>query len=209
MSLTGMHRFWIVFLVFLTSCAAPPPPAVARLADGVFVTTYPLRYRIEKTAHEIAVPAGFLTDLASIPRALWWFESPIDRSMAGAIIHDYLYWDQTCSKDEADAVLFVAMEESGVSAFKRDAVYAAVRTPVGQSAFARNAEARKKGERRYLSGRYLDTVLRQPTVPNDTLASIQTRAVAAGGTVAGNPADPRALKAACVAALGIYRAQSL
>lgn len=209
MDLTGMSRFGIALLFFLAACAAPSPPVDARLADGVFVITHPLRYQIKNTPHEIVVPAGFLTDLASIPRALWWFESPIDRSMAGAIIHDYLYWDQTCSKDEADAVLFVAMRESGVSTFKTDAVYTAVRTPIGQGAFDNNTEARKKGERRYLSRGYLETVLSQPAVPNDTLRTIQGRAQAAGGTVTGQPADPKALKAACGAALGIYRARSL
>ena len=36
------------------------------------------------------VPTGFVTDLASVPRALWWAIAPFDVARA-AIIHDLLY----------------------------------------------------------------------------------------------------------------------
>ena len=38
----------------------------------------------------IKVPTGFVTDLASVPRALWWAIAPFDVARA-AIIHDLLY----------------------------------------------------------------------------------------------------------------------
>ena len=38
----------------------------------------------------IKVPTGFVTDLASVPRALWWAIAPFDVARA-AIIHDFLY----------------------------------------------------------------------------------------------------------------------
>ena len=38
----------------------------------------------------ITVPTGFVTDLASVPRALWWLIAPFDVARA-AIIHDLLY----------------------------------------------------------------------------------------------------------------------
>jgi hypothetical protein len=38
----------------------------------------------------ITVPKGFITDLASVPRALWAFIAPFDVARA-AIIHDLLY----------------------------------------------------------------------------------------------------------------------
>lgn len=38
----------------------------------------------------ITVPHGFVTDLASVPRAMWWLIAPFDVARA-AIIHDLLY----------------------------------------------------------------------------------------------------------------------
>ena len=38
----------------------------------------------------ISVPSGFVTDLASVPRAMWWLIAPFDVARA-AIIHDLLY----------------------------------------------------------------------------------------------------------------------
>tara|TARA_E500000178_G_C16922887_1_gene708070 strand:+ start:663 stop:1148 length:486 start_codon:yes stop_codon:yes gene_type:complete len=38
----------------------------------------------------ITVPKGFVTDLASVPRAMWWLIAPFDVARA-AIVHDILY----------------------------------------------------------------------------------------------------------------------
>lgn len=44
----------------------------------------------------IAVPDGFVTDLASIPRWLHWLVNPYDPATApAAILHDWLLWDET------------------------------------------------------------------------------------------------------------------
>ena len=39
---------------------------------------------------KITVPVGFVTDLASVPRAMWWLIAPFDVARS-AIIHDLLY----------------------------------------------------------------------------------------------------------------------
>ena len=39
---------------------------------------------------EITVPEGYITDLASVPRAIWTFISPFDVARA-AVVHDILY----------------------------------------------------------------------------------------------------------------------
>ncbi len=39
----------------------------------------------------ITVPAGFITDLASVPRALWIIFPPFGKYTGAATIHDYLY----------------------------------------------------------------------------------------------------------------------
>jgi hypothetical protein len=41
-------------------------------------------------AHRITCKKGFVTDLASVPRAIWWLIAPWDIARA-AIIHDLLY----------------------------------------------------------------------------------------------------------------------
>lgn len=43
-----------------------------------------------KKSSTITVPVGFVTDLASVPRAMWWAIAPFDVARA-AIIHDLLY----------------------------------------------------------------------------------------------------------------------
>jgi hypothetical protein len=60
---------------------------------------------------EVTVPPGFVTDLASIPPVFWNVLSPNARYSYPAIIHDYLYWFQTCTRGQADAVLKMAMED--------------------------------------------------------------------------------------------------
>ena len=55
----------------------------------------------------ITVPKGFVTDLASVPRAMWWLIAPFDVARA-AIIHDLLYkairqyrWKKKDAEDKA------------------------------------------------------------------------------------------------------------
>ena len=55
----------------------------------------------------ITVPTGFVTDLASVPRAMWWLIAPFDVARA-AIIHDLLYktirqyrWKKKDKEDKA------------------------------------------------------------------------------------------------------------
>lgn len=75
----------------------------------------------------ITVPAGFVTDLASIPRLLHPLIPVNGRHRAAAIVHDYLYASQTTSRAEADAIFLEAMASCGVRWSQRWAMYAAVR----------------------------------------------------------------------------------
>lgn len=75
----------------------------------------------------IAVPIGFVTDLASIPRLLHPLIPVNGRHRAAAILHDYLYASQTTSRAEADAIFLEAMASCGVRWTQRYAMYAAVR----------------------------------------------------------------------------------
>ena len=68
----------------------------------------------EKT---VKVPAGFKTDLASIPKILWPIIAPHKASMVyPAILHDYQYsFPGNISRQEADDVYYYAMLEEGNS----------------------------------------------------------------------------------------------
>jgi hypothetical protein len=51
------------------------------------------RFRIEKpyVFGMIQIPAGFVFDLASVPRVLWWLIAPFELSIVAPLIHDWLY----------------------------------------------------------------------------------------------------------------------
>jgi len=76
-----------------------------------------LRYQIGQTSTVIVVPRGFVTDVASIPQAFWSFGlSAHGRYSKAAIVHDYLYWTQGCSREQADNLLMIAGASGGRNA---------------------------------------------------------------------------------------------
>lgn len=83
----------------------------------------------------VTVPAGFVTDFASVPSASKWFvddDSP--EILFASIIHDYLYsWRASvdCTRAQADAVLAEGMALCGASYFQRKIILLAVRTAGG------------------------------------------------------------------------------
>lgn len=132
---------------------SPPVPIVPFADWDYYYTKEPLDWRakagVQMTPAQVSVPAGFVTDLASIPSVLWSVLPPAARYSYAAIIHDYLYWFQPCSRAEADTVLEAAMEDLKVSAAKIAIIYNAVRLE-GGSAWDNNAELRQAGQRRVL-----------------------------------------------------------
>jgi hypothetical protein len=104
---------------------------------------------VQLTPAQVTVPAGFVTDLASVPAALWSVLPPAARYSYPAIIHDYLYWFQPCTRAEADAVLHAAMEDMHVSSPKMLAIYDGVRIG-GGVAWDNNAQLRQAGQKRVL-----------------------------------------------------------
>lgn len=91
----------------------------------------PLSYRT-KTGHLITVPAGFVTDLASIPQFAWSLGFAPDGPWAkAAVIHDYLYSTKgqggVYTRAQADSILDEAMADLGVPGWRRAIIWAAVR----------------------------------------------------------------------------------
>jgi hypothetical protein len=104
-----------------------------------------LNYRVGDSATIITVPKGFVTDFASIPQAFWTAGlSPNGKYSKAAIVHDYLYWTQGCTRQQADNILLVAMKESDVDAATRTAIYDGVRLG-GDGAWQNNAAERAMG----------------------------------------------------------------
>jgi uncharacterized protein DUF1353 len=103
-----------------------------------------LTYRIGISQDSLTVPVGFVTDLASIPPALQSFIQQNGPSLLPAVVHDYLYWKQTCTRDQSDQILLLAMIEHAVPEAQRFAIYQAVHF-AGMFAWDENARSRKAG----------------------------------------------------------------
>lgn len=107
-------------------------PADLRILDAkecTFELVSPFEYHIGEYPSEeiIRVPAGFVTDLASIPRALWGIFPPHGRWAKAAIVHDYMYVTAYRSKAHADSVFREAMGVLGVPGWKQVLMYTAVK----------------------------------------------------------------------------------
>src|SRR5215208_62717 len=108
-----------------------------------------LTYRIGISQDSMTVPVGFVTDLASIPPALQSFIQQNGPYLLPAVVHDYLYWKQTCTRDQSDQILLLAMMEHAVPEHQRFAIYQAVHF-AGMFAWDENARNRKAGLLRIL-----------------------------------------------------------
>ncbi len=107
--------------------------------DSDWVLLKPLRYFSVVADCQIDVPAGFITDMASIPRFFRRVIPVNGRHRYPAIVHDWIYANHggegpvsAIPRDLADAVFSEGMGVVGVPAWKRRAMYAAVRTGGGR-----------------------------------------------------------------------------
>lgn len=129
-----------------------PPPEIKPFGGWDF---YYLKGRLTWTPNPrqefepVVVPTGFVSDLASIPRLFWSRLRPEGRYVYAAIVHDYLYWTQARTREEADRILQFAMEDSRVDRTTILAIYEAVRLD-GKTAWSGNAQRKKAGEKRIL-----------------------------------------------------------
>lgn len=109
---------------------APNLPLLQPFADAEnWVLHTDLIYRVGETKDSIVVPAGFVTDFASIPKSLQSLFSVNGPYLVAGIIHDYLYWEQGaggCTRAEADGIFRLAMIENQATRFEWGAMYAAV-----------------------------------------------------------------------------------
>lgn len=141
---------WLAECAHITEKA---PNMVALLPDSdmqYWILMEDMEYEIGESGVKIVVPAGFVTDLASIPKPLWSIGLTVNgRYGRAAIIHDFLYWTQLCSRPQADRLLVIAMKESDVKKFDEKAIYLGVKAG-GQASWDKNKLHRGKSYIRFV-----------------------------------------------------------
>lgn len=90
-----------------------------------------------REAVEHVVPAGFVTDLASVPALLWGVIASYGRQTLPAVLHDTLYLEAAAAgssararrmRREADALFRSTLRETGAGPVRQWLMWAAVRT---------------------------------------------------------------------------------
>jgi hypothetical protein len=85
-------------------------------------------FQYDASGFTVTVPAGFVTDFASIPSLFWNILPPTGKYGKAAVVHDYMYrTPDAYSKEIADATFLEAMGALGVGWFTRYTMYLAVR----------------------------------------------------------------------------------
>lgn len=103
---------------------------MAKQGRTLAVVTRPYIYYHEIKGIEISVtvPEGFVTDFASIPGPAQILIQPFGRHAPAAVLHDFLYaLGQKKARAYADRLFLHAMQESGVSFFRRSLMFRMVR----------------------------------------------------------------------------------
>ena len=90
------------------------------------------------------VPAGFMTDFASVPQPFWIILPRWGKYGNAAVIHDYLYKVQTRSRRKADGIFREGMGVLAVPGWQIFCMYWAVRL-LGWLAWQGSKRANKRG----------------------------------------------------------------
>ena len=129
------------------------PLDLRRFKDPVYVLLGPIGWKPKADVTGIAplvVPRGFVTDLASVPRVFWSLFRPDGSYAYAAVLHDYLYWQQDRTIDEANTIFRFAMTDLKINDFQKATLFQAV-DKFGPSSWAANRQLKSEGERRVLS----------------------------------------------------------
>ena len=140
-----------------------------------FVYKTDLPYQIEITGRVVPIPGGFVTDYASVPEGARMVLSQIGKHSMAAVLHDFLYWDQSCTREEADLLFYEAMTENSVSGWRKSIAYWALRW-FGGAAWNSNQEERKQRKPRIVPAKYF------PIPPNTRWADFRAYLISEGIT---------------------------
>lgn len=122
---------------------------MSRFLDDIIVKPLPngrdwqvqheIRY-VTKLGRVIYIPAGFITDFASIPKFFrWLFQPATGKHRRAAVVHDWIYRTPTedYTKAAGDTIFLEIMELDGVEEWKQTMLYQAVANFGGSSFKAR------------------------------------------------------------------------
>jgi hypothetical protein len=104
----------------------------------------------EDSEEVIRVPAGFVTDFASVPRCFWSILPPWGKYGKAAVVHDFCYGTELYPRKRCDEIFLECMVVLQVARWKRWSMYAAVRG-FGWLAWRKHTEASVKERREMLS----------------------------------------------------------
>lgn len=134
-------------------------PAI-RAGRSLWALQRPMTYHTV-AGDPIVVPAGFVTDLASIPRPVWSFYPPDGPWVKAAVVHDFLYdtqgdgrWGKSqgvkratpYTRREADDILLEGMIDRRIGPWERTVIWVAVRLG-GRRGWTRAGELRAERAR--------------------------------------------------------------
>lgn len=165
MSIKKMWVF-IILLALMTGCSTSPfvahtdmkaefkkAPAVTPFYDDYWLLLEDLTFEATRTSDgkhfSITVPAGFVTDLASIPVPLNVIYDKSGRYSSAGILHDYLYWTQFCDRKKSDRMIKEGLKATGAGYVTRNTIKYGVYL-FGWGAWDSNAEAKIAGEERFV-----------------------------------------------------------
>ena len=116
--------------------------------DGLWVVNEPLIYYSRIYGGSITVPAGFYTDLASVPRVPFIHDAFGDRAHREAVLHDYLYQKHLVSKHKADRIFLEAMKSRKKKLWIRWGMYLGVMFG-GQASYNSGPDRYKIPDKKY------------------------------------------------------------
>lgn len=97
------------------------------LDDNLFQLVEPVEFTCGPMS--IVVPAGYVTDFASLPAVLHWWIRPTDRrAVRAAVIHDWIYHTHILPRVIGDAIFQVVLRIDGMPRRKAKLLSTAVRS---------------------------------------------------------------------------------
>lgn len=139
-----------VLAMLLSACASiqlENPAVLSPFGDGTqWIVLQDMNFKVRlnnKSTAKIVVPRGFVTDLASTPREIWSLYPPFGKYLTASILHDYLYWQQVCTREQADKIIYQAMHDAGVAPATQTSFFVALDT-FGKTAWEENKAEKAK-----------------------------------------------------------------
>lgn len=103
------------------------PLKTTQIDQGHWQLDAPLVYESDLLQQHVSVPAGFVTDFASVPRVPIAYMVAGGKANAAAVIHDWFYSTHAVTREQADDVFYEAVRALGHSVFTAYTMWLAVR----------------------------------------------------------------------------------